>query len=92
MQDNVEALKLKIEELNAEIEAFQAQLPEHGTQSIHRQGGFIVQCATCGILWKLQESGTLAQIRIRVEECYFPPLEIWIAGQMDQPSGTVNIP
>jgi hypothetical protein len=50
MQDNVEALKLKIEELNAEIEAFQAQLPEHGTQSIHRQGGFIVQCATCGIL------------------------------------------
>jgi hypothetical protein len=33
----VEALKLKIEELNAEIEAFQAQLPEHGTPSIHRQ-------------------------------------------------------
>lgn len=35
-KDNVEALKLKIEELNAEIEAFQAQLPEHGTPSIHR--------------------------------------------------------
>ena len=35
----MEALKLKIEELNAEIEAFQAQLPEHGTQSIHRHGG-----------------------------------------------------
>lgn len=35
-KDNVEALKCKIEELNAEIEAFQAQLPEHGTPSIHR--------------------------------------------------------
>ena len=32
----MEALKCKIEELNSEIEAFQAQLPEHGTPSIHR--------------------------------------------------------
>jgi len=34
-QGNVEHLKLKIEQLNAEIEAFQDQLPEHGS-SIHR--------------------------------------------------------
>merc|ERR1712183_1087967 len=35
-QENVEALKQKIEQLNAEIEAFQEQLPEHGSSSIHR--------------------------------------------------------
>lgn len=35
-KENVEALKLKIEQLNAEIEAFQEKLPEHGSSSIHR--------------------------------------------------------
>jgi len=34
--ENVEALKLKIEQLNAEIEDFQQKLPEHGSSSIHR--------------------------------------------------------
>jgi len=33
---NVEHLKLKIDQLHAEIEAFQEQLPEHGSSSIHR--------------------------------------------------------
>eukprot|EP00092_Neocalanus_flemingeri_P004932 GFUD01005305.1.p1 GENE.GFUD01005305.1~~GFUD01005305.1.p1 ORF type:complete len:615 (-),score=129.95 GFUD01005305.1:1319-3163(-) len=35
-KENVEALKQKIETLNAEIEAFQEKLPEHGSSSIHR--------------------------------------------------------
>jgi len=35
-KENVEALKVKIEQLNAEIEAFQEKLPEHGSSSIHR--------------------------------------------------------
>merc|ERR1711936_38371 len=35
-QENVEALKVKIEQLNAEIEDFQQKLPEHGSSSIHR--------------------------------------------------------
>jgi len=35
-KENVEALKQKIEQLNAEIEAFQEKLPEHGSSSIHR--------------------------------------------------------
>merc|ERR1712241_1171363 len=35
-KENVEALKQKIEQLNGEIEAFQEQLPEHGSSSIHR--------------------------------------------------------
>ncbi|XP_023348421.1 uncharacterized protein LOC111717147 isoform X3 [Eurytemora carolleeae] len=35
-RENVEALKLKIEELNSEIEAAQEKLPEHGTNTIHR--------------------------------------------------------
>lgn len=35
-KENVEALHLKIEQLNAEIEAFQEKLPEHGSSSIHR--------------------------------------------------------
>ena len=34
--ENVEALKMKIEQLNAEIEDFQQKLPEHGSSSIHR--------------------------------------------------------
>jgi MAX-like protein X len=34
--ENVEALKLKIEQLNAEIEDFQLKLPEHGSSSINR--------------------------------------------------------
>ena len=33
---NVEHMKLKIEQLQAEIEAFQEKLPEHGSSSIHR--------------------------------------------------------
>jgi len=33
---NVEHLKLKIDQLHAEIEAFQDQLPEHGSTSIHK--------------------------------------------------------
>ena len=33
---SVEHLKLKIAQLHAEIEAFQEQLPEHGSSSIHR--------------------------------------------------------
>ena len=33
---NVEHLKLKIDQLHAEIEAFQEKLPEHGSSSIHR--------------------------------------------------------
>ena len=33
---NVEHMKLKIAQLHAEIEAFQEQLPEHGSSSIHR--------------------------------------------------------
>ena len=32
----MEHLKLKIAQLHAEIEAFQEQLPEHGSSSIHR--------------------------------------------------------
>jgi len=35
-RENVEALKMKIEQLNAEIEDFQQKLPEHGSSSIHR--------------------------------------------------------
>ena len=35
-RENVEALRIKIEKLHAEIEDFQKQLPEHGTSSIHR--------------------------------------------------------
>ena len=35
-RENVEALKIKIEQLNAEIEDFQQKLPEHGSSSIHR--------------------------------------------------------
>lgn len=35
-KENVEALKMKIEQLNAEIEDFQQKLPEHGSSSIHR--------------------------------------------------------
>lgn len=35
-KESVEALKLKIEQLNAEIEDFQMKLPEHGSSSIHR--------------------------------------------------------
>jgi len=35
-KENVEALKVKIEELNLEIEASQERLPEHGTTAIHR--------------------------------------------------------
>jgi len=34
--ENVDALRLKIEELNKEIEGFQEKLPEHGSNSIHR--------------------------------------------------------
>ena len=33
---NVEHMKVKIAQLHAEIEAFQEQLPEHGSSSIHR--------------------------------------------------------
>merc|ERR1719383_1223740 len=35
-KENVEALKVKIEELNKEIEAAQEKLPEHGSTAIHR--------------------------------------------------------
>jgi len=34
--ENVEALKMKVEELNAEIEHAQEKLPEHGSTAIHR--------------------------------------------------------
>jgi len=34
--ENVDALHLRIEQLNTEIEAFQEKLPEHGSTSIHK--------------------------------------------------------
>jgi len=35
-KEQVESMKMKIEQLNAEIEDFQQKLPEHGSSSIHR--------------------------------------------------------
>lgn len=35
-KEQVESMKMKIEQLNAEIEDFQQALPEHGSSSIHR--------------------------------------------------------